>query len=952
MFCPKCGTNLPEESEFCSNCGTNIKNLQVNNSVSQSNLNNENEQPMNNIQNNSVSQNSEGTMTEMLSNKSKAFLNPIKEKIKIFISKYKKQIFIGLGILVIICILIIIYGLLFGFEKLKWDKTYEDYKLEYITQSKVKLKVDFSNEKKIDDIKYSTTCGKIKSKGLVVDWDLTDAVGKCKIEVSYKLKKISKTFTVINPFAENQELSLDYEIDLESDEDLDYDGLTNKQEKEYKTDPEVADSDLDGLDDYYEIFTSKTDPNKKDTDADGLNDYDEIQLGLDPNKADSKNDGTKDGNRTLTYNYSDDKLKLSITGKGNIASSISQVNSNTKISSKKGLIDNLYTLYTDGTIEEAILTISYTTEEIEKNGLNEDNLSIYYYNEKESKYEKLESTVDKENKTVTAKLKHFSSYVVGDSSLVKETTTNQILFVLDNSWSMYTDEQYEEYTGKTYSGGLFGTSHLDGFDAEGIRFTLTSDLASRLSSKNYQIGLSEFRSDYANALSIGSDASSIKKKLTTMTGKFITNSEGTNISNALISGISEFSQDSDNKYIVILTDGQDTSLSSRTKSIIEKATASNVKICSIGFGGGSYNTELSSISNGTGCKFYSSSNALGLTELFENIGSELDDNLVDVNGDNKADGILMADSGFVVNRDGFSFANYGTNLSKNGHCYGMATFAQLYYKKALPLTLGSKTADKDKAYSYDLTNTYFKDYSNLYDFKFKTSVLKNTFGFEVFGEEQPKDYMTLAGTTLVYGKKYKEELEKSKMYDITIDKSGLDAAKQLERWGVNYKDAENALLNEDNMQSSSVIDKADKNLLNAIYSGFIRQNTITHYSSSSNWILWLRNVIGKESVDYTGAQGFINILKSRLDDKDAPVISSTFSGGLHAINAISLVQDKDNPNLYYIGVYDNNYPNEKRYVDIECNKDTCVTKANNYYSGSGEPIRITPSLEYDLEYFK
>ena len=96
----------------------------------------------------------------------------------------------------------------------------------------------------------------------------------------------------------------------------------------------------------------------------------------------------------------------------------------------------------------------------------------------------------------------------------------------------------------------------------------------------------------------------------------------------------------------------------------------------------------------------------------------------------------------------------------------------------------------------------------------------------------------------------------------------------------------------------------------------------------------------------------VNILKTRLNDKDAPVIGANYSNGLHAINAISLVQDIDNPNYYYIGVYDNNYPGEKRYVDVKCNKDTCVTVTNNYYTNSNEPIRITASLDYDLEFFK
>lgn len=935
MFCPNCGNKLNGNEDFCSNCGNKMPEVkkQV---VDTSNVN--------------FSKQTGATISEMMSKKSQNFIKPIIQKIRNFIVKYKKQCFIGVGGVAVLIVGLVLFNNFYGFDKLSWNENYTDSKLEYVSSTNIKLGINFENEEKLKDIKYDVSCGKVKNNGLEIDWDLKEATGKCKITASYKLRKISKEFKIINFNPSEDELTLDYEINLDSDEDLDLDGLANKQEKEYKTSPVLSDTDMDGLDDHYEISTSKTDPTKKDSDDDGLSDYDEIELGLDPLKADSKGDGVKDGKRSLTYHHTSGNLKVSITGTGNIASTIAEVTSNTKISSKAGLIDNLYTFYTDGTITEAVITIAYTDEELVKYGLNEDHLSIYYYDEKEAKYEKVETTIDKENNTLTATLKHFSNYVVGDASLVKETTTTQVLFVLDNSWSMYTNEQYKEITGKEYS-GLFSGSGLDGFDADGVRFTLTSDLITRLSKKNYQIGLSEFRSDYANALKIGSDEEALKSKLNTMNGNFLTTSAGTNISNALMSGIVEFSKDSDNRYIVILTDGQDSSLKDNTKKIIEKAAEKEVKICSIGFGGGSYNTELSNISNGTGCKFYSSGNVDGLTELFENIGAELDDDLVDIDGDSEADGILIADSGFIVNRDGFSFGNYGTNLS-NGHCYGMATFAQLYYKKALPLTLEGKTVGNQTSYAYDLNSTYFKNYANLYDYKLQTNALKYSFGFDVFGENQPSDLRTLDGTKLVFTEKYKNEIDNLGIYDVIEKESGLSKEKQIEKWGVNYKSADGLYLNEDRMQTSSVMKKYDTQMFNAIYAGFIRQDAVTHYSSGSNFVLWLRNVIGTEEIDYTGAQGFINILKTRLNDKDAPVISSSYSGGLHAINAISLVQDIENPNYYYIGVYDNNYPGEKRYVDIKCNKDTCSTVANDYYTESGQPIRITPSLEYDLEYYK
>ncbi len=937
MFCPNCGNKLNGSEEFCSNCGNKMTETM--------------KQSIDSKEVNSSQQNG-ATMSEMMSKKSQNFMKIIIQKLKSFIVKYKKQCLIGFGGVTVLIVGLVLFNNFFGFDKLSWNEEYSDFKLEYVSQTNIKLGINFENEERVKDIKYDVTCGEAQNNGLEVNWNLSESTGQCKITASYKLRKISKKFKIINFNTSEQELALDYKVDLDSDEDLDFDGLTNKQEKEYRTSPILSDTDMDGLDDYYEIFTSKTDPLKADTDGDGLNDYDEIQLGLDPLKADSKGDGVKDGKRMMTYNLESNNLKVSITGAGNIASTIAEVNTNTKISSKTGLIDNLYTFYTDGTITEAVITITYTDEELVKYGLNEDNLSIYYYNEKEAKYEKVETVIDKENNTLTATLKHFSNYVVGDTTLVKETTTTQVLFVLDNSWSMYTNEQYKNITGEEYSGGLFGSSKLDGFDADGVRFTLTSDLITRLSKKSYQIGLSEFRSDYANALKIGTDANALKSKLKTMNGRFITTSAGTNISNALTSGIREFSKDSDNRYIVILTDGQDSSLSNQTKKIIEKATESKVKICSIGFGGGSYNTELSNISNGTGCKFYSSGNVDGLTELFENIGAELDDDLVDIDGDSEADGILIADSGFIVNRDGFSFGNYGTNLSSGGHCYGMATFAQLYYKKQLPLTVASKTVGDQKSYAYDLSDTYFKSYNNLYDYKLQTNALKYTFGYDIFGEMQPADLRTLDGTKLTFTEKYKKEIGDSGIYDMQEQKTGLSKEKQLERWGVNYKTSDNLYLNEDKMQTSKAMKKDDTQMFNAIWTGFIRQDTTMHYSSGLNFVLWLRNVIGTETTDYTGAQGFINILKSRLNDRDAPVISSSYSGGLHAINAISLVQDIENPNYYYIGVYDNNYPGEKRYVDIKCNKYTCSTVANDYYTESGQPIRITPSLEYDLAYYK
>src|SRR5687768_16774089 len=58
--------------------------------------------------------------------------------------------------------------------------------------------------------------------------------------------------------------------------------------------PPIADSDQDGLDDFYEAAYG-TDPTNPDSDGDGLTDKQEVVVGLDPLDADQDNNGAPDG---------------------------------------------------------------------------------------------------------------------------------------------------------------------------------------------------------------------------------------------------------------------------------------------------------------------------------------------------------------------------------------------------------------------------------------------------------------------------------------------------------------------------------------------------------------------------------------------------------------------------------------------------------------------------------
>lgn len=82
----------------------------------------------------------------------------------------------------------------------------------------------------------------------------------------------------------------------DADADFDADNLSNLVEFQNDTNPNLADTDNDGLGDYAEINTHGTNPTLADSDNDGLNDDSEISLyNTDPNNSDSDNDGMADG---------------------------------------------------------------------------------------------------------------------------------------------------------------------------------------------------------------------------------------------------------------------------------------------------------------------------------------------------------------------------------------------------------------------------------------------------------------------------------------------------------------------------------------------------------------------------------------------------------------------------------------------------------------------------------
>lgn len=99
------------------------------------------------------------------------------------------------------------------------------------------------------------------------------------------------------------------------DADPDKDGLVNREEKVFKTDPKNPDTDGDGLRDGEEVHQYKTDPLNPDTDGDGLKDGDEVRVHrTNPLNPDTDADGLQDGAEVLTHKT--DPLKPDTDGDG------------------------------------------------------------------------------------------------------------------------------------------------------------------------------------------------------------------------------------------------------------------------------------------------------------------------------------------------------------------------------------------------------------------------------------------------------------------------------------------------------------------------------------------------------------------------------------------------------------------------------------------------------------
>lgn len=576
-----------------------------------------------------------------------------------FIDDHRKGLIITSFLAVLILIGLMIVLIMFTPEKIVISSA--DQELGNIIGTKARVlefkAVANKNGKDIEStFEWKVDGGRVEiDEAGIATWILPTDPGVYSITASNEEATATKKITVIG-----NELSSLYE-------DSDYKIL-------------LQDTDGDGLTDLYEASISRTSQTEKDTDGDGLNDGDEIIMGLNPTEEDSKGDGVKDGQRVLEYTYKNNGITLEMKGKGNFTrSSVDKYDTET-LSNVTSVLDGVYSIYTEATLTSAKVTISYDSEKVSSKKMSESSLAVYLLNDTNNTFNKIKTNIDTSKKTLTFETDTLGKYFIADSSKLTSNLSTELVFLLDNSGSMFSKDEYAK---------------SEENDVEFKRVDVVNDIVDRLQG-NYRVGVGKFTYEYKELAKLTTDKATIKNRVNTIKTES-ENFSGTYIGAALEGGLKQFTigEEGNRRYIILLSDGMDTSNgkdynNKLLEEQINVAKQKNVKIYTIGLGNTIDEQNLKNIAKQTNGKYYFAATANDLESAFDLIYAELNYNLYDSNNDNRDDSIIIADSGFSVERDGFSFSNFANSQSEVGYGYGMVLFSKLFYEKKLPKSLGSK----------------------------------------------------------------------------------------------------------------------------------------------------------------------------------------------------------------------------------------------------------------------
>lgn len=841
-----------------------------------------------------------------------------------FFKKNSKKIGIILGVFVLAIIGYVLFDAFYDYTDIAWKNTDDGRLQSTFTGARLKLEVEASDRygEKISKVEFEADDGKIVADDMSVQWSLPNKPGEYQISAKAPSgKKVIKKIAVFED--PNKELY----------------GL---EEKKVDVTKMVIDTDGDGINDTDEENVTKTDKNKADTDGDGLDDGNEIYFGLDPNHQQSKKDGIKDGKRELEYSLKKINIEMVVKGKKNVAySDVDLIDG--AFAELPGVKTGLYILKVAGDDAKAKVKIKYDAR------LTGD-LAVFSVNDKELSFKKLDSEIDKATRSINIEVGNSTNFLIGDANMSLRPRID-VNILLDNSLSMYSNKQVREKIKKT-SGNL--NYDYDANDVSFKRVDASIDLIDKLQG-DYYFNVGHFAGKYQNLSDFSNNKQDLKQKIESIKYNPPNDEKGviggTNIVDSINKALDSFPGKDNFKFVILLTDGDDTTRSMNdlwAESVIAKANKSKIVICSIGLGNASKKESLlKKISSSTGCDHYRAADDRFLENVFTRIASKASLNLIHKT-DNRAGGgsaqsvsggtsMLMADSGFDPSKDGFGIRNYSTTKAKSGNCFGLSVFANLYYRKKLPMSAGPAKISNlfhsgESKSGYDLSDTVFKNFKlDINKFRFTSKAL--TYGIYSIDQRRPADFWTNEpdkNGLVTINKQYRDV-----MTDANFEIENIKAKKDSYMNGKKYHSFESPLVAVDDDAKNSDYTLDERSFLNAVWRLHIMQHDkriSTHHFSSPD------------------SKSTFEKMTTMLKAKNPVVVSL----GKHAIIAMHLVKDLYDPHKFKIAVYDNNYPNETRYIDVRKNKNNFLSawwKQEDYsykLSYNGEDLEIGSGV-YDID---
>lgn len=639
--------------------------------------------------------------------------------------------------------------------------------------------------------------------------------------------------------------------------------------------PFLADSDRDGLSDYYELNVSLTDPLNPDCDGDGVLDGRELRAGLDPTKP-STDGKTLDGEVIRDITVSEMNVTANIKGIQKTAfTSLSKL-ANNSIQGTPGLVGSAYEFYTDKNFDSCTITFGYNEKEVIDSGLNENALSVYRFDSEKLSFEKLASQINIQGNTVSAEISEGGVYAVCDASVLMQKGATNIFFLIDNSGSMYPEE-------------LCANSEEN--DVEFKRLDFATNLIDMLGSDaNY--GAGEFSGNYTPIVPISKDCEGVKKAISDIRNKKQVFS-GTEIAGAIMSAAAEFGEirPSDKNYIILLTDGMPSNYNAAAeKQAVTLAKSSGITIFTIGLGKQIDAEYLFNIAEDTNGQFFQASNADALENIYDKIQSFMSYNQITIEEESGRKGYIIADSGFNVLKDGIGYPNFRSDFAPNGTDAGIAGLIRAYYTGELkPTEKGFKTADGKAVDGYDIRSakSFTDNKADLADVQMELLDSYNKF----LALPDKWDFRRTSGGTLAFSEKVRDFIDENKMKVATVDYSFTPP------------------------ESDKLMDFLRTITFSRIKEFSSYECVIIDSSMCSGDDLALMDMLrwfefyplsGSCQVFDFGYQGdaALDVLINELTTGSPAVI--VYGGSV--MNAIRIVRDANSPNLFVIDAYDCNSP--------------------------------------------